>query len=192
MRKRRFIVVSVLYAVTLPLIYVFVTPMAAVVIGAIMLASVSVALWMARHQRDKPAPQAKPLSDREQRIYSIASRAVVAGALVSLMTWAFLWSFYWDLRSYFLLPGVLSCGVIALAIYGVLRPRSLSSNIMRFQMMAAFGYALVLPLFVGWVLLARVTGLDAGLTGVIFIPLTLWAGFVIQRWRERSVSASAA
>lgn len=192
MKRRRFIVVSVLYALVLPLIYLLVSPTAALVIGAIMLVSVAIALLLAARQRPAEHRPPAPLSDHEQRIYAIARRAVIAGALVSLMTWAFLWSFYWELRSYFLLPGLLSCVVVVLAIYGVMRPSSLSNNIMRFQMMAAFGYALVLPVFVCWVLVARFTGIEAGITGVVFIPLAIGGGFFIQRWRERSVVVGGA
>lgn len=108
------------------------------------------------------------------------------------MTWAFVWSFYWELRSYFLLPGLLSAAVAALAIYGVLRPSGLSSNVMRFQMMVAFGYALVLPVFVAWVLIGRVAGIEAGLSGVVFVPAAVGVGFFVQRWRERSVVAGVA
>jgi hypothetical protein len=191
MRKRRFIVVSVLYAVVLPLIYLLLGPMAALVIGAIMLVSVLAALWLARHQTGNAVTAPKPLSEREQRIYAIARRGVLIGALISLMTWAFVWSFYWELRSYFLLPGFISCVIVALAIYGVLRPSSLSNNVMRFQMMAAFGYSLVLPVFAAWVLIARFTGIEARGTGVVFIPLSIWVGFFVQRWRERSVIVPA-
>jgi hypothetical protein len=189
MRKRRFIVVSVLYALVLPLIYVFVSPLAALAISAIMLVSVLAALWLARHQSGNAVATPKPLSERERRIYGLARRGVLIGAVVSLMTWAFVWSFYWELRSYFLLPSLISCVIVALAIYGVLRPSSLSNNVMRFQLRAAFGYSLVLPVFVAWVLIARFTGIDARGTGVVFIPLSIWVGFFIQRWRERSVVA---
>lgn len=82
MKKRRFIVVSVLYALVLPLIYLLITPLAALAIGAIMLGSVLAALWLARYRNGAVVTPPKPLSEGEQRIYDLARRGVLIGAVI--------------------------------------------------------------------------------------------------------------
>jgi hypothetical protein len=190
MRKRRFIIVGTLYAAAIPAIYFLITPLAALVIGSIMVASVALALLLAGRQQTEQPRGPQPLSEREQRLFGLARRTVLVGAIASLMTWASVCAFYWDLRGYFLMPGLASCAVIALAIYGILHPAALSSNIMRFQMMVAFGYSLVLPLFVAYVLVARLLDTSV-LLGLAVLPLAA-SGFFIQRWRERSVQVQTA
>lgn len=190
MRKRRFIVVGALYAVAIPVIYALFGPVPALIIGSIMIGSVGLALWLARnHEPAAPRP-AKPLSDRERRWYSLARRVVLVSAIVSLMVWASVWVFYWELRGYLLAPGVVSCTVAALAVYAVLRPRSLSSSIMRFQMMVAFGYVLAVPLVVGCVLLARTMDYEATSPIILVLVPTMALGILIERWRGRAVVAA--
>lgn len=182
---------SVLYAASLPGIYWFAGPLIAFTIAMIMLASVSVALLLAtRQQRGVPA-KAKPLTEREARLFSFAQRVVLICAVASLITWASIAGFYWELRSYFLVPGLISCIFVALAIYGVMRPNALSGNIMRFQMMAAFGYVLAIPVIVAGVMLARMVGVGTSVAIFGLLPM-MAAGFFVQRWRERAVAAGAA
>lgn len=180
-----------LYAASLPAIYWYVGPIVTSVIGTIMLASVTVALLLATRAGRKVPATDKPLTRRESRLFSVAQRVVLVCAVASLITWASIAGFYWELRSYFLVPGLVSCVFVALAIYGVMRPNALSGNIMRFQMMAAFGYVLAIPLIVAAVLLARLIGV--GTSPAIFALLPMMAlGFFVQRWRERAVATSAA
>lgn len=191
--KKRFVIVCAAYAAALPAMYVFINPIFATTMGSIMVVSVLLTLWIARNpaQLNEPRPE-RPLSHREEHLFEVARRAVIVGAAVTLATWAFVASFYWELRTAFLVPGLASCAVTGLAVFGVLRRPGLSGNIMRFQMMLAFGYVLAIPLIVACVLLARVLDLSAMPWILLILPVGLVAGFFVQRWRERSAAVATA
>lgn len=130
--------------------------------------------------------------DKASRFFRAARVAIIGGIVFAVSFWVVMIAIYPQYAATLIAFALISTVVpVAVSLAAILRPAWPSGNFLKVLLMGAFGYVLMMPVVVAWVLISRAAGTGPGPALVMVLPAMLVGGFVV-RWREQWARANVA